>query len=112
MIVGMVASRETWGDGMRITTAAATHRGRKATPLGQIRAMVLLGGSVGPTPFTTAVGRLVLDLPVRPGRSLLTIWNEEAGGLANMIGGDRLPVRLLIGGDAQQPNFAGWGERL
>ena len=54
-----------------------------AKPVSQRRlaGVVLLGGAVRPTRFHTAVGRSLLDLPYRQGRSLLDEWCDQTAGL-------------------------------
>jgi hypothetical protein len=48
----------------------------------RIAATVLLGGSVRPTPFGTAIQRSQLDLPCDPERTLLDVWRQQVAGLA------------------------------
>lgn len=70
---------------------------------GRLRGLVLLGGAVRPTPLGMMLGRSVLDLPVGNGNTVLTRWLEEAAIVAQMLGMDHLPVRLLLDRNALEP---------
>lgn len=61
-----------------------------------VQSLVLLGGSVRPTPFLESIGRSVLDLPVRPHRTILDIWLEEAAQLDRHALHARPEVRILV----------------
>jgi hypothetical protein len=50
--------------------------------LQRLACVVLLGGSVRPTQFSKVVGRPLLDLPCRAGRTLLEEWREQVADLA------------------------------
>ena len=69
-----------------------------AAPLGlggrRLAGVVLLGGSVRPTRFHTAIGRSLLELPYRMGRTLLDEWCDQTAGLAARRGGN-IPLRVL-----------------
>lgn len=72
--------------------------------LDQLRAIILLGGSVRPTPWTDAIGRSVLDLPVDETRgTVLDHWLQQSEQLAGALGLDRLPLRVLIDRKAVEP---------
>ena len=60
----------------------------------RLAGIVLLGGSVRPTRFHTAVGRSLLDLPYKSGRTLLDEWCDQAAGLAARYGAG-IPLRVL-----------------
>ncbi len=77
--------------------------GRRGEGLWQLRAVVLLGGSVRTNPLGTTLGRSVLDLPVRQGESALTCWLSDVRQLASFALLERLPVRLVINEQAQMP---------
>jgi N-acetylglucosaminyldiphosphoundecaprenol N-acetyl-beta-D-mannosaminyltransferase len=74
---------------------------------GRLRGLVLLGGGVRPTPLAMSLSRNVLDLPVGKGKTVLTRWLDEAGIVAQMLGMDHLPVRLLLDREAPEPLSAG-----
>jgi hypothetical protein len=67
------------------------------------RALVLLGGGVRPTPFTTAIRRPLLDLPAEDGATILDCWTALADQLAVQLKVDQLPVRVMISQDASLP---------
>jgi N-acetylglucosaminyldiphosphoundecaprenol N-acetyl-beta-D-mannosaminyltransferase len=75
-----------------MTATADAKTGR----LGRLRALVLLGGSVRPTPLTTNTGRSVLDLPVDDTGSILNHWARHAAELSVGVGITDLPVRVLV----------------
>jgi N-acetylglucosaminyldiphosphoundecaprenol N-acetyl-beta-D-mannosaminyltransferase len=70
---------------------------------GRLRGLVLLGGGVRPTPLAMSLSRNVLDLPVGKGKTVLTRWLEEAAIVAQMLGMEDLPVRLLLDRGAPEP---------
>jgi hypothetical protein len=61
-----------------------------------VRSLVLLGGSVRPTPFLASIGRSVLDLPVRPHRSILDIWLGEGERLQGDSASANPEIRILV----------------
>ena len=67
-------------------------------PVGQGRrhlaGVVLLGGSVRQTRFNSTIGRPLLDLPYRTGRSLLDEWCDQIAQLADGVGRE-VPLRIL-----------------
>ena len=62
----------------------------------RLRAMVLLGGSVRPTPLCVAAGRSALDLPLDEHGTILDGWARAARELAAALGVTALPIRLLV----------------
>jgi hypothetical protein len=70
---------------------------------GRLRGLVLLGGGVRPMPLAMSLHRNVLDLPVGKGKTVLTHWLDEAAIVAQMLGVDYLPVRLLLDQDTAEP---------
>ncbi len=77
----------------------------RAGPLGRLRAVVLLGGSIRPSRLSTVIGRSLLDLPLEDGRSMLWHWRDHAMELRRFIGLDQLPVRCLVDGRSVQPTI-------
>lgn len=71
--------------------------------LGRLRALVLLGGSVRPTPLTTRTGRSILDLPVDDSGSILNHWVHHASELSAGAGLADLPVRVLVNHGSLDP---------
>ena len=72
----------------------------------RLRAMILLGGSVRPSPLSAATGRSVLDLPLDADESILNFWLAQAGEVAKLAGLERLPVRVLVNHAAREPTTA------
>jgi mannose-1-phosphate guanylyltransferase len=79
--------------------------------LRQVKAVVLLGGSVRPSPLTAAIERSPLDLPLEDGHSVLWHWQEQAHKLQRLIGIASLPVRVLVDQVSPEPVAPpSWGE--
>lgn len=72
----------------------------------RLRAMILLGGSVRPSPLSAATGRSVLDLPLDTNESILNFWLAQAGEVAKLAGLEKLPVRVLVNQAAREPTTA------
>lgn len=89
----------------------AARSGTNADSAGlRLRAVVLLGGAVRPTPLGLAAGRSVLDLPLdgNGNTSVLGRWLDEAARVAGMAGaGGRLPVRVMLNPAAAEPTGRG-----
>jgi hypothetical protein len=71
--------------------------------LEKIRAVVLLGGQLRPSPLMQAVDRSVLDLPLLEDRTLLNHWLTDIAHLREFAKLERLPARLLVSRDADEP---------
>ena len=71
------------------TAGVACPTGRRIAGVG------LLGGSVRPKRFHTAVARSPLDLPYQSGRTLLDAWCDQVSELASQRGGGPIPLRVL-----------------
>lgn len=69
----------------------------------KLRAFVILGGSIRPTPFRAAINRSILDMPLEEGRRLLLHWQQQAVDLANVYRMDQLPIRVLVDRDSHLP---------
>jgi hypothetical protein len=82
--------------------SAASH----ARSLHRLRAMVLLGGSVRPTPLAASIGRSVLDLPVDDTGSIFNHWLTHAHELARHAGLEQLPVRVMVNQTSPLPTSA------
>ena len=65
-------------------------------------ALLLLSGTVRPTPFSSAIGRSLLDLPVDERRTVLDLWRDDVGA--------GIEVRILC--DHATPLPAGCGGAL
>jgi hypothetical protein len=70
-------------------------------PLSHLRAMVLLGGSVRPGLFGSAIGRLVFQLPLEANCTILDSWAKEARELASLAE-QVVTVRVMIDKAAPQ----------
>jgi exopolysaccharide biosynthesis WecB/TagA/CpsF family protein len=71
--------------------------------LQQVKAVVLLGGSVRPSRLTAAIERSILDLPLEDGRSILSHWQEQVGELRRMVGVGSLPIRVVVDQSSIEP---------
>jgi hypothetical protein len=80
--------------------------------LEHLQALVLMDGSVRPNPFAAALHRSLLNLPIDSNRQLLDYWQSEAAELAERIGFDRLPVRVVIDKSSQVPRAPAAIERV
>ncbi len=76
--------------------APRRHTGPLPDALQHLRAVILLGGSVGPTPFRKALGRAIVDLPLEDGRSILAHWRDHTEALKHLLGKDHLHVRVVV----------------
>lgn len=74
--------------------------------LPRLRALVLLGGSVRPSPLSLATNRSVLDMPLDDGGSLLNYWLRQSVDLAAAAGMASLPVRVMVSHNAPEPTGA------
>jgi N-acetylglucosaminyldiphosphoundecaprenol N-acetyl-beta-D-mannosaminyltransferase len=74
--------------------------------LQRLKAMILLGGSVRPSPLSAATGRSVLDLPLDENGSLMNYWLAQAQDVAKLAGQERLPVRVLVNHASREPTTA------
>jgi hypothetical protein len=74
-----------------------------STSLAHLRAVVMLAGTVRPTPLMTALGRDRLDLPIDEGLTLLGHWRHLVGDLADELDQPGLSCRVLIGREQKMP---------
>jgi hypothetical protein len=93
--------------------SAETHFGAEidprqpATPsLSRLRALVLLGGAVRPSPLAQTTARSVLDLPIDETGTVLSHWIANAAELAKSIGLEKLPVRVMVNATTPEPASA------
>lgn len=78
--------------------------GTAACPAAQpIRALVLLCGSVRPTPLSAAIGRSILDLPIDANQSVLDYWQQLVSTLTDQLQLECLPVRVMINRRSDPP---------
>lgn len=71
--------------------------------LHRLKAVVLLGGQLRPSPLIQAVSRSVLDLPVSEEKTLLNHWLTDAVDLAKFARVDGVPVRVLVSRAQDEP---------
>lgn len=69
---------------------------KAASPLRQLRALVLLAGAVRRSPLIAAIGRPIFDLPLRGNWTILDQWQREAQALAALTEDAVLPVRVAV----------------
>lgn len=94
----------TYSNGRSKKPAGSRQAVRPSSPArGQLRGLVLLGGSVRPSPLAAALDRSVLDLPIGQGGTVMTRWLDQAAELARRLRLERLPVRLLVDSNAVAP---------
>lgn len=74
----------------RAATPAESHLAR------DLRAVILLAGSVGRNPFADGIGRSVLDMPIDARTTVLDEWIERAEGFASALGLSSLRVRVAV----------------
>lgn len=77
--------------------------GSSSRPLAQLRAVVLLAGTVRATAFMRAIQRSVLGLPLGMGRTVLDHWSEQVNQLANDVVGRQITVRVMVGKNTPRP---------
>ena len=65
-------------------------------PLSDLRAVVLLAGEVRANTMRKLTGRASPSLPVGASRTVLDCWREQLITLAETLGIEQLPVRVLI----------------
>lgn len=72
-----------------------------AALLGNVKAVLLLGGSVRTSKLSAAIERSILDLPLEDGRSILWHWQSEVRHLRRLVKRPHLPIRVMV--DRQSP---------
>ena len=90
-----------------VASADADLQRHGAMSLSRLRALVLLGGSVRPSPLSLQSGRSLLDLPVDEHGSVLSHWIDQAAELARFVGVERLPVRVMVSANTPEPTSPG-----
>jgi hypothetical protein len=70
----------------------------------QLRAAVLLGGTVRPSVFGAGIRRSMLDLPVSGSQTLLGYWGEEFAAVGSALGLAKIVVRVVIGRNCIAPH--------
>jgi len=86
-----------------LSSRSSLSRGRRGPhALNRLRAVVLLGGQLRPSPLMLAIQRSVLDLPVLQDRTLLNHWLVEVAELGHHAGLDKLPARLMVSQESDE----------
>ncbi len=98
-------AKTTFGDPAPVTPAPPSSR------LAGLSSVVLLAGSVRASPLRRACGRLLLELPVEAGRSVMDIWHEQLTSAAVRLGVQRLPVRVIVDKTTPLPANNPWNGR-
>ena len=81
----------------------ATTLDQSVSTLSRLKAIILLGGHVRPTPLSTSIGRSLLDLPLDEEGSVLNHWLAHASELAKVAGLEKLPVRVMVDRNSPEP---------
>jgi hypothetical protein len=87
----------------RSRRSATTLKTPDTSALSRLKALVLLGGHVRPTPLSTSTDRSLLDLPLGEEGSVLNHWLGHASALATAVGMSRLPVRVMVDRNSPEP---------
>lgn len=91
------------------TDRLGEHR-RVGHRLTDLRAIVLLAGSVRANQLRKATGRCALELPVGSNRTVLDCWREQLVSMAEQLGLTQLPVRVMVDhNSAMQPGVSQHG---
>lgn len=75
--------------------AARVHRGQHKPRHAELRAIILLAGCLGNSGIVGATRQPALDLPIDDASSLLDCWYHQIVPVAQAIGAERMPVRVL-----------------
>ncbi len=71
--------------------------------LARLKGLILLGGTMRPTPLIGLTGRSILDLPVDGRETILNHWLQHAADVARHFKLDQLPVRIMVNGTSPEP---------
>jgi hypothetical protein len=75
--------------------------------LARLKGVVILGGAVRPSALMEAIGRSLLDLPLRgggEGETLMDRWVAEIGGLAEAAEMEQLHLKVMLDAGSAAPN--------
>lgn len=104
MLLRMAEHRVTGGE------PAQTQDVCKET-LARLRAVVLLAGSVRPSPLRRAIGRFLLELPITAEHSIMDLWHEQLTQTAERFDLPRIPVRVIVDRTTLIPTQNTWNGR-
>ncbi|MCC6682526.1 MAG: hypothetical protein IT445_16625 [Phycisphaeraceae bacterium] len=77
----------------------------------QLKAAILLAGTVHANALRRAVGRFVLELPIDSGRCVMDSWHAHLLSLAQRLNLDRLSVRVIVDRTTPTPAANRWNGR-
>ncbi len=80
--------------------------------LSQLKAVVLLAGSLRASRLRRSIERTVLELPVDKGLRLQDVWRDTLHELSQALDVDRLAVRIMLDRSAPEPETADWPDPL
>ena len=83
-------------DQATIQAGAQNRIARLGHHMSDLRAVVLLAGSVRANQLRKATGRAALEMPVGNNRSVLDCWREQLVTMAEQLGLKNLPVRVMV----------------
>lgn len=91
-----------------MTQISSQHHAAPATRstqhiLGRITEVVLLAGTVRPTPLHKQLGRSGLDLPIDESRSILNHWQDHISHLALRLNREQIDTHVMIDWTATAP---------
>ncbi len=78
------------------------------SPLERLRAVILLAGSVRASAWRRAVGRFLLELPIDRQHTVMDCWHGQFSDLAQRLGVERLPVRVIVDRSTPMPASNRW----
>jgi hypothetical protein len=84
-------------------TLPGPHRDAVLPGLARLSGIILLAGSVRPSPLTQATGRSPLSLPLANDHTLLDVWRRQALVLAGRAKLERLAVRIIVDRSSAAP---------
>lgn len=93
------------------STREAPAPGRISWPLRNLRAVILLAGTVRANAMRRGVNRFLLELPIDHHRSVMDGWHAHLLSLAQRFEIDRLPVRVIVDRSTPTPAANKWNGR-
>jgi UDP-N-acetylglucosamine transferase subunit ALG13 len=74
--------------------------------LAKLNAVILLEGSLRPTPFAAAINRSLVEMPVTNRQSILDVWREQVAEFAKSLGRDRISCRIVAIESTKLPSLS------
>lgn len=94
------------GESMGVVAARTRRLEADNGPLRNLRALVLLAGSVRSGPLSAKIERPIFELPLERGCTILGSWRRQVHELAVAAGLSSLPVRVMIDRAASEPHLS------